>query len=343
MGKIGLIVLASLASLNLRIGAWAASKPEIARWYGNRKAAVSLRFDDSLSSHVEYVIPTLNKYGIKATFMINPGTRRYRKHRKFWETQVPRMGHDLGDHTMHHSGADSVEEADYEIGEVSRLIWRLYPNRSKLMVFASGGGAKWGGENWEKLPPESGYKKLVEKYCLIDLYDGKHPAYSMHSSISANTACNAVDKTIREGGHLPFLFHAIGNPGFLDRLKALFHGYQLVTSRSTFQGIIQCITDREPELWAAPVLDVLKYEAEHSGSRLKIISRKKDEDRLFLSVATNPALYDHDLTLLVPNEGKRPVRSVFQVGGRTGKFLEEGHVVLVDVQPINSEIVIRYR
>lgn len=343
MGKIGLIVLASLAFLNLRTGAWAASKPEIARWYENKKAAVSLRFDDSLESHVGYVIPTLNKYGIKATFMINPGTRRFQKHRKFWETQVPRMGHDLGDHTMHHRGADSVEEADYEIGEVARLIWKLYPHRSKLMVFASGGGAKWGGKDWEQLPPDSGYKKLVKKYCLIDLYDGKHSAYGMRASISAKTACNAVDKTIREGAHLPFQFHGVGTPGFLDRLKALIHGYELVTSDSTFQGVLQCITERDLDLWVAPLLDVLKYEAERSGSRLQVVSRKNDEDRLSLSVATNPALYDHDLTLLVPNEGKRQVRSIVQVGGRTGKFLEEGHVVLVDVQPIDSEIVIRYR
>ena len=39
--------------------------PEITKWYNNYDCAISLRFDDNLDSHVEFVIPLLNKYDLR--------------------------------------------------------------------------------------------------------------------------------------------------------------------------------------------------------------------------------------------------------------------------------------
>ncbi len=147
----------------------------------NYDCAISLRFDDNLVSHVEYVIPLLNKYGFKGTFMINPG-RNYKKYQDFWENKLPQMGHRWGNHTWHHEGAKNLEEAEFEIGEVSKLIWKLYPNESKFNVFASGGGEEWGGKRWSEALPA--YKEIVKKYYLIDLYDGNHPALGLNSDYS---------------------------------------------------------------------------------------------------------------------------------------------------------------
>src|ERR1700674_1625644 len=138
--SIFLIILGSFIVLTDSVYAHEEDTASIARWYNNRAAAISLRFDDSLESHVKIVIPTLNTYGIKATFMVNPGMDRYLKYKDFWENTVPRMGHEFGNHTMNHRGAKTLQEAKYEIGEPARLIRRLYPEQSRLMVFASGGG-----------------------------------------------------------------------------------------------------------------------------------------------------------------------------------------------------------
>jgi len=318
-------------------------KPHIARWYGNKKAALSLRFDDSLESHVEYVIPKLNEYGIKATFMVSPGRAQYRKYKDFWEKDAPRMGHQLGNHTMHHRGANSLEEADHEIGEVSRLLWKLYPDQSKLKLFASGGGKKWGGMDWESAPPDNEYKKFVKKYFLIDLYDGKHPAHSTHSRLSAQELCSAVDKATREGRHLPFMFHGIGTPGIMDRLKSLYRGYDLVVPQSTFDGLLECLARRKDDLWIAPLLDILKYEAGRSGSRLEIVSTGKNKTRLSLSVDTDPELYDHDLTLIIPKRKNRPIRSIVQVNGRVSGVMEGSSDVFVNIRPVSGHIDLEYQ
>ena len=172
--------------------------PMIARWYEGKTAAVSLRFDDSTESHVVYAIPRLNQYGLKGTFMVNPGKDRYLKNKDFWEKQVPAMGHQMGNHTMHHQGAKTPADAEFEIGEVSRLIWKLYPNRSKLLVFASGGGGKkWGGKLWGQASEE--YKSLVNKYHLIDLYDGNHPGFGVSSKIGYKEVKARVQTAVQTG------------------------------------------------------------------------------------------------------------------------------------------------
>ena len=103
--------------------------PRLAKWYNDFECAISLRFDDNLTSHIKYVIPVLNEFNFKATFMTNPGRNNllisYNKHKKFWENEVQLMGHRLGNHTMHHQGAKNMEEAEYEIGEPSKIIWKL--------------------------------------------------------------------------------------------------------------------------------------------------------------------------------------------------------------------------
>ena len=43
-------------------------------WPENKKAAVSLTYDDGMQTHLENAIPALNDVGIRGTFYLN-GTR----------------------------------------------------------------------------------------------------------------------------------------------------------------------------------------------------------------------------------------------------------------------------
>jgi hypothetical protein len=316
-------------------------QPSIARWPGGKAAAVSLRFDDALKSHVEYVIPTLNENGLKATFMVNPGKERYKNYQSFWEMQVPRMGHDLGNHTMHHEGARTVEEADFEVGEVARLIWRLYPDRGRLMVFASGGRAKWGGKDWEQADP--GYKAMVKKYDLIDLYDGKHPALSAGGSNDYTEMRGHVLEAIRKGGHQPLLFHGIGTPGLIDRMKTVLRGYDLFFSRESFESLVAFLKQEKERLWIAPLLDVLKYETERESASLKVLARDRRRILLALKIDTSTELYDRALTLRIPIKEGQKVDSIRQGNRRIPVSSEKYGVVLADVKPVSGPIEVYFQ
>lgn len=314
--------------------------PFIAKWYGNKAAAVSLRFDDSTDSHVNYVIPKLNEYGIKATFMVNPGLGRYQKNKDFWEREVPRMGQQLGNHTMHHRGAKTPEDADYEIGEVSRRIWKLYPDQSRLLVFASGGGGvRWGGKDWEAASKE--YKDLVKKYFLIDLYDGRHPYVGANSKHGADDLIRSVEKAIQERRHQAIVFHDVGKPDVIDYLRWVYNGYKLTFSRESFEKIIAFLRVKEDVLWVAPLGDVLKYEAERDGAALALLSKSPGSVRLALTVHTDPELYDHSLTVILPWKGNPQVKSILQGKQRIDRFTCDGQSVRFSVRPVNSVIDIR--
>jgi GH35 family endo-1,4-beta-xylanase/peptidoglycan/xylan/chitin deacetylase (PgdA/CDA1 family) len=61
--------------------------------------AISLTFDDARLSQIDTGIPLLDKYGIKATFYISPGSLL--KRREGWE-KAHLSGHDIGNHSVYH-------------------------------------------------------------------------------------------------------------------------------------------------------------------------------------------------------------------------------------------------
>jgi hypothetical protein len=123
----------------------------ISKWYGGRRAALSIRFDDSHPTHLSKAIPILNEYGFRGTFMVNPAghtanSRRrsaFEDHRLEWEAVARRGRHEFANHTMNHRGAEDDESMEYEIGEAAKAIWKLFPKRSKLAALNLGGGTQW--------------------------------------------------------------------------------------------------------------------------------------------------------------------------------------------------------
>jgi peptidoglycan/xylan/chitin deacetylase (PgdA/CDA1 family) len=317
------------------------SLPRVAQWYGDRTAAASLRFDDGLESHVTTVIPLLNRYGIRATFLVNPGLDRYQEHRDFWEKQVPAMGHRLGDHTMHHRGAQDLADADYEIGEAARTIWRAYPRESKLLVFASGGGGKlWGGKLWEQAAPE--YHALVKKYHLVDLYDGTHPYLSVRTGMGAEDLCSRLDRAAERHLYQVFAFHEIGTPSISESIKSMVRGYGLDMDEKEFEGFVRCLNDRKERIWIAPLIDVYKYEQEARATSVRVVRGDRRESALAVTVGTDPELYDHALTLVLPRQPGRQIRNVRQAGATLTVYQNGEGADLVDILPKNSTVVITY-
>jgi hypothetical protein len=314
--------------------------PEISRWYNSYDCAISLRFDDNLDSHVEYVIPLLNEYDFKATFMINPG-RNYDEHKDFWEIQLPQMGHKLGNHTWHHEGAKNPEEAEFEIGEVSKLIWQLYPNESKLNVFASGGGEEWGGEPWEKALPV--YKEIVKEYYLIDLYDGNHPNIDLNSDYSMKEIKSIINETISKRKYQAFSFHKIGSKSLVDYARKIITGYNYTFEEEQLLEMIKYLNSKRENIWIAPIIQILKYETEFENSTLELVKRNTDKIVMRLKIETDPSLYDQELTLILPTlDNLSPVK-ILQDDFEGIIFQLSDKEFISNIKPIESSIVIYYK
>ena len=70
-------------------------------WPNGAKAAICLTYDDGLSSHVNTVVPLLNKYNFKGTFFPTLAAPSLYGEMDKWKTLI-RDGHEMGNHTAYH-------------------------------------------------------------------------------------------------------------------------------------------------------------------------------------------------------------------------------------------------
>jgi peptidoglycan-N-acetylglucosamine deacetylase len=69
------------------------------QWPEGKKMALSLTFDDARLSQADTGIALLDKYGVKATFYLSPDNMM--KRLEAWK-KAARLGHDIGNHSLHH-------------------------------------------------------------------------------------------------------------------------------------------------------------------------------------------------------------------------------------------------
>jgi beta-glucosidase len=69
------------------------------KWPEGKKMALSLTFDDARLSQADKGIPLLDKYGVKGTFYVSPGSMKQRL--EAWK-KAAKNGHDIGNHSIVH-------------------------------------------------------------------------------------------------------------------------------------------------------------------------------------------------------------------------------------------------
>ncbi|QBY04382.1 polysaccharide deacetylase [Thalassotalea sp. HSM 43] len=81
-------------------------------WPKNQRMAISLSYDDALSSQLDHALPALNKYGLKASFYPTLSSKAFISRLADWR-QVAKDGHELGNHTVYHPCSASVANRDW--------------------------------------------------------------------------------------------------------------------------------------------------------------------------------------------------------------------------------------
>ncbi|MBI3948338.1 MAG: polysaccharide deacetylase family protein [Armatimonadetes bacterium] len=292
----------------------------VCRWHDGRQAAVSFRFDDSYATHILKAIPMLREYGYKGTFFINPASSGYRDHRAEWEAVAARGDQEFANHTMRHNGALNDEEADREVGDVSRYIWSLFPGKSKLLSFDTGGGTVW--------TFSQPFRALADRYHLF----WPHP----------RTSIGMTDKDAEN--------YRARLAGAIERkvwFSANFHSIALPwMSDETFRRVLEATKERESEIWVAGIAEAFKYEQERNASTLALHRGEGDTLVLTLACGTDRELYDQPLTieLALPEGWSAATLKVRDAQGKavaTRAATVEGRpVVRFDVAPVEGEYAI---
>ncbi|MBD5313259.1 MAG: polysaccharide deacetylase family protein [Duncaniella sp.] len=147
------------------------------------KKVVYLTFDDGpIPEETPWVLDTLDRYGIKATFfMVGDNVRKYPE---VFE-EVKRRGHSYGNHTMHHLQGLKVSATTFfrDITEADRLIG------STLFRPPHGIISPW-------------QTKLIKRHYNIIMYDVVTRDYSKR--VSKEQVLNNVKRYVRNGSIIVF-------------------------------------------------------------------------------------------------------------------------------------------
>jgi peptidoglycan/xylan/chitin deacetylase (PgdA/CDA1 family) len=291
----------------------------VLKWKDGKKAVFMLEFDDSIPTDVTNVAPELKKRGLAGIFYINPGRSQFQTLRTAWETQIPGPGIEYGNHTFSHVGATSVAQLDGELAKTNDEINKCYPGRPqpRLISFARPGGVPW------KVSPDE-CKALLDKYHLIERPPFGGPPF-LQKSVAEMLA--TVDQAIAKGemGHMDF--HGVG-------------GDWLVTPLPWFTALLDKLEACRDQLWITDPISWHKYLTERKSASVQVLASDKDQIRIQISCAADPALYDMPLTLrtAVPPQWRR----CLVVQGQTSTKVPAGDgAVRYDALPGPQEVSIK--
>jgi peptidoglycan/xylan/chitin deacetylase (PgdA/CDA1 family) len=300
------------------IEAGAGLRARVCEWFDGRRAALSLRFDDSHPTHTLKAIPILREYGFRGTFMINPGTPDYEEHREAWEACAAQGDQEFANHTMHHRGVLSDEELEAEVGAAAEYIRGLFPGRSGLLALNRGGGTTW--------VTETPFRQCLEKHLLFvvegslgmdDTYGERVQAFRTH-----------LERHLERGLWCRAHFHYIGDG--------------LSTTEANFRAALNVVREHAGELWIAGMADIYKYQTERRATKLALRSTAPDGVTLTVSCATDPSLFDQPLTIeaTLPAAAPAPGLTVAEDGaeGIAARAVpgSEGKVWRFDVGPADG-------
>lgn len=246
---------------------------ETAKWPNGAKAAISLTYDDTLMTHFENAIPTLDKHGLKGTFYLTVGTPVFTQHMKAWR-KVAESGHELGNHALFHPcrGSDTNPGRDWitpeknlnaytvarvvqELSLANDLIKAVDGKETRSFAYPCG-DTQAGGESFvEAIKPLFVGARSVNGG-VVKLSDTESTAFALPTFNGENKTGDEltamVDEIIASGGYGTIMFHGVG-------------GDYITVSNKAHKKLAAYLEKHKADIWVDTVREVTTYYNEHQG------------------------------------------------------------------------------
>lgn len=232
-------------------------------WPDGRLAALSLTFDDGRPSQLDHALPILNRYGVRATFYVNPAPVRERVEE--WR-QALAAGHEIGNHTKRHpctgnfrwARSQALEDHTLasiaaEIEEAGREIEELVGRAPRTFAYPCGQTFIGRGPETRSYIPVVAERFLAGRGWLDEGANDPHfcdPANLLGMELDGldfEQARRLVDQARQDGMWLILCGHDVG-PG----------GRQTVRT-DTLEALARYVSDPANGIWAAPVETVVNH------------------------------------------------------------------------------------
>lgn len=232
-------------------------------WFGNKKAAVVLTYDDAIDQHLDKALPVLDSLGFKASFYITAFSPSVQKRMNEWKA-IPKDGHELGNHTLYHpclggAGREWVSpEYDMskytlrrmldEIRMTNLFLQALDGKKERTFAFTCGDMTIADSPFIQHLSKDFIAARAVraEMHPINEVNLYNVDCYAVNGQ-SAAQLMEWVDKAIATKSLLVLLFHGVGGGNALN-IEAAEHN-----------KFLHLLKQKKNDVWVAPMLEVAKY------------------------------------------------------------------------------------
>ena len=256
----------------------------ICKWKDNKKAAYSLCADDSSAHHLNFMIPEMKKHGFRGTFWVNPNKNNTWTLRHDEWLDAAAYGCDFANHTIHHKGARSYGEAEFEIAESARIIREANPSQT-LLLFLNGGATVW-------TVSDADLNELLYKYQCVKgrgggmRFNEYHVVDGKYVSATVEEMASYPAMALESGEWRMNAFHHVG-PGATN----------LPTDAEPFIALMDALDRHRSALWIDTNTNIHKYVTERDAARIDVVERTSDRMIVSLKAGLNTYMYNYPLTL----------------------------------------------
>lgn len=284
----------------------------VAKFRGNKRAAVSLTYDDGLKEHIDLVAPELEKRGFRGSFWII-GNRIGVKDPKHGDRmtfddlrELHRRGHEVGSHTWSHPKLVRLSTPDSVRMEMERVDSAFLVNGlPKPMTMAY----PYNGKNAE-------VTRIVEEGRIGSrMFQVGHGQQNNKSTIQKMT---------------DWMYHLIETCDWgVTMTHAIRHGYDQWYHPEELWQFYDTLKSHEKDIWVGTFAQCCAYQKEREAVQLDVVEDGKDL-RVAFSMPLDGAIFHEPLTLILSSRPK----SVRQDGHKLKLYRSADGAWCVDAVPL---------
>ncbi len=269
-----LITLFFLLCLSLQ----AQQEIRIARYFGNRQAAISYTFDDGLLEHYTEVFPRLKSHQIRASFCVIGSTvGGYHKGTPCmtW-SQLKEMaadGQEITSHGWQHKNVTKLTpwELRYEVQHNDTVIWQYTGSFPRTYFY-----------------PGNRKSEEVIAFCSEDRVGTRVRQVDVGSRRSSAWLKHWVDSLLASQEWGVTMTHGIR------------HGYDAFKDPQILWEHLDYVCTKRDSIWVGTFHDVCAYIRERDAVSLEV-NEGEGNTIIVPSLALDSALFHHPLTLIIPD------------------------------------------
>lgn len=287
----------------------------VAKYYGDREAALTFTFDDGLQEHYTEVFPRLRQLGLKASFGIigsKVGSDWKKIPTMTWEQlrEMAADGQEITSHGWQHRALLKLtgESLRYEVQHNDTVIYEhlgFYPR-----TYFYPGNRK----------TDEGVALCSQHRVGTRMFQG-----SFGSKRDSAWVQRTLARTLKKGEWTVWMTHGISV------------GYDAFPDPQLLWNTMEQVAGMQDRLWVATLHDALAYIAERDTVQLDV---KQQKNTLTVTPKSplDKQLFSHPLTLIVDGEATEA-----RQGRKTLPVTRKGAKSLFDFDPNGGKIVVKMK